>query len=329
MRWTVSTFIRLPADLALLLAVSLGTASSVFLPVVRDTPLRIGFGLVFLLFAPGYAIVSALFPEGRSSKRASDGIKTKDLPSGGSIGGLERLVLSVGLSVAIVPLVALGLNFTTFGIRLAPVIVSLLVIVVSLLMIAAYRRQALSSEDRFRVPWRGHFGNAFDSETRAETIANVFLAVTVLLAAGGVGYAVATPNPNQSFTNVYLLTENENGTLVTDDYPQSFTAGEPQELVVGIDNQEHETASYTVIVKVDRVRADDGSNTVLETEQLRQFNTRLSHNQTWRQPHSIAVPMIGDRLRLTYLVYRGEPPSNPTISNAYQEVHLWVSVTAP
>jgi uncharacterized membrane protein len=32
-------------------------------------------------------------------------------------------------------------------------------------------------------------------------------------------------------------------------------------------------------------------------------------------------------LRLAYLLYKGEAPPEPTVENAYREVHLWVNVT--
>jgi hypothetical protein len=28
-------------------------------------------------------------------------------------------------------------------------------------------------------------------------------------------------------------------------------------------------------------------------------------------------------------LYRGQPPADPTVENAYREVHLWVNVSAP
>jgi uncharacterized membrane protein len=44
---------------------------------------------------------------------------------------IERLALSVGLSLALVPIVGLVLNYTPWGIRLAPIILSLLVLTVA------------------------------------------------------------------------------------------------------------------------------------------------------------------------------------------------------
>ena len=65
------------------------------------------FGAVFVLFIPGYVTVEALFPKGRE------------------LDGIERFALSVGLSLALVPLIGLLLNYTPWGIRLNPIIISL------------------------------------------------------------------------------------------------------------------------------------------------------------------------------------------------------------
>ena len=54
---------RLPADLAAVVAVVVLSDLAALLPVVRETPLRVVFGLPLVLFVPGYAFVAALFPE--------------------------------------------------------------------------------------------------------------------------------------------------------------------------------------------------------------------------------------------------------------------------
>ena len=65
------------------------------------------FGSVFVLFLPGYSLIRALFG-------------SRELDS------IERFALSVGLSLALVPLAGLLLNYTPWGIRTAPVTLSLL-----------------------------------------------------------------------------------------------------------------------------------------------------------------------------------------------------------
>ena len=85
-------------------------------------------GSVFVLFIPGYVTVEALFPKGRE------------------LDTIERFALSVGLSLALVPLVGLLLNYTPWGIRLNPIVVSLTVLTVGLAMVALAREYRLSTE---------------------------------------------------------------------------------------------------------------------------------------------------------------------------------------
>jgi hypothetical protein len=68
---------------------------------------RYVFGSVFVLFLPGYSLIRALFA-------------SKELDN------IERLALSIGLSLALVPLAGLLLNYSPWGIRTVPVTLSLL-----------------------------------------------------------------------------------------------------------------------------------------------------------------------------------------------------------
>jgi hypothetical protein len=70
---------------------------------------RYVLGGVFILFLPGFMLISALYPRGRE------------------LDELERVALSIGLSLAIVPLVGLILNYTPWGITLTPIMISLAV----------------------------------------------------------------------------------------------------------------------------------------------------------------------------------------------------------
>ena len=85
----------------------LASAASVMVFVVPEDafPLvyaRYVFGSVFVLFLPGYSLIKALF-----------GSKELD--------NIERFALSIGLSLALVPLAGLLLNYTPWGIRTTPV----------------------------------------------------------------------------------------------------------------------------------------------------------------------------------------------------------------
>ena len=64
-------------------------------------------GSIFVLFLPGYSLLQLLFPKGSE------------------LDSLERFALGIGISLAVVPLIGLVLNFTPWGIRLVPIVISL------------------------------------------------------------------------------------------------------------------------------------------------------------------------------------------------------------
>jgi len=325
---------RLPADLAAVVGLVVLTNLTVFLPVVRETPLRVLFGLPLVLFVPGYALIAALFPEAGEAPTESEAADSAAASlSARGIDGIERVALSFGLSIAVVPLLGLVLNFTPWGIRLVPIMVTVSGFTLAMTALGARRRLELPAEERFAVPYRDWVaagrGELLEPDTRADAILNVVLLCSVLLAAGSVTYAVTVPAEGESFSEFYLLTENETGELVADDYPTEFQPGESRTLTVGIGNQEHERTNYTVIVELQRVEVVDNETRLQEADELRRFRTSLQQNETWHRQHTVTPQMTGERLRLQYLLYRGEPQAPLNRSAAYRELHLWVNVTEP
>jgi len=351
---------NLPADLAAVVGLTLVTLVVVFVPVINGTPLRVAFGLGFVLFLPGYVFIAALFPEagespvedepdatgaptpddgpavqpGTTAAEAASGDEEDEQFLGGAersgIDGIERVALSFGLSIAIVPLIGLVLNFTPWGIRLVPIVVSLTGFTLVCTAVAARRRWDLPPDERFSVPYREWLaaGRAelLEPEDRTDAALNVLLAVSVLLAVGSVGYAVAVPKQGESFTQFYILTENEDGELVADNYPQEFVIGESADLVVGIGNDEHTTESYTVVTQLQAVDTVDNETVVREREELDRYSATLEHNETRHTDVTLTPRTTGDDLRIKFLLYRGEAPAEPRTETAYRDLHLWIEV---
>jgi uncharacterized membrane protein len=314
-----------------------------------------GFGLAFVLFVPGYALIAALFPEAGSGpaaeeadddegERADDTATATATPAtgDGGIDGIERVALSFGLSIAVVPLIGLVLNFTPWGIRLVPILVGVGGFTVVASVVAAYRRLELPADERFRVPFREWYlagrGELVEPESRTDAALNVLLVLSVILAASSVAFAVAVPKQGEQFTEFYVLTENETGGLVADGYPTEFQVGASKPVVVGIGNQEHRRTNYTAVVVVQNVSfelGDEPANAtanatvveVPESIELGRFSAALAHNETWHRTYELRPTMTGTNLRLAFLLYRGTPPESPTVDNAYRELHLWVNVT--
>ena len=77
--------------------------------------LRNALGIIFVLWLPGYTFIKALFPVRVPIKTSTENLDT-----------IERIALSLGMSIALVPIVGLLLYYTPWGIRLTPVVLSLL-----------------------------------------------------------------------------------------------------------------------------------------------------------------------------------------------------------
>ncbi|MEN3056821.1 MAG: DUF1616 domain-containing protein [Candidatus Methanosuratincola petrocarbonis] len=86
--------------------------------------IRYALGSLFVLYLPGAALIELLYP------RKSD------------LSQLERLALSLGLSLALVPLIGLVLNYTPWGIRLEPILASVSLLTVGLATGALVRKHS-------------------------------------------------------------------------------------------------------------------------------------------------------------------------------------------
>ncbi len=227
--------------------------------------------------------------------------------------------------------IGMALNFSRFWIGLTPVVLSVGGLTLLLTVLAVLRRRSVPPSKRFAVPFQEWLRSArsspFGTGSRSELALNVVLAVSVLVAASGVVYALATPRQGAAHTEMYLLTENESGDLVADGYPQEFTTGEEEPFYLGISNHEHETVQYTVVVQLQRTDPGAGELQVVERNELGRFDVTLVDGETWRDRRVFQPQTTGNNLRLTYLLYRGEAPETATRANAYRTVDLKIDVS--
>ena len=91
-----------PYDLVVSVSYAVGLAAGLLVTGARSL-----FAVLLIVIVPGYVLVAALFP-------GNDGIDW-----------LERIALSLALSIVVVSLVGLVLDATPWGIRLGPIVVAL------------------------------------------------------------------------------------------------------------------------------------------------------------------------------------------------------------
>ena len=250
-----------------------------------STPARVALGLPFVLFSPGYTLILALYP----GKAELDAI--------------ERIALSFGLSIAVVPLLGLALNYTSWGIRLYPILVTLIIVTTVMTAIAFYRRSRLLYDDRFFVTFNVETTKWGDL-SRLDKILTVVLIGSILFAVGSLCYVVATPKVGEKFTEFYILGPAGRA----GDYPREMKIGEEKEVIMGIINHEQRPVSYIAEIRMGETMTQTMGPYELNHEEKMEDRVRFSSGQ--RQ----------EKMKVEFLLYKdgeGEP---------YRSLHLWVDL---
>ena len=240
-------------------------------------------GLILALFSPGYSLVAAIFP------------KRDDLDIA------QRLALSFGLSIAVVPLVGVVLNYTPWGISLYPVLMALLVFIIAASGVAYYRRRRLPPEERFE-PW--FRPRLWWGQNRWDRVLLVLLVVVIIGAIGGLVYVARPPAVGETFTEFYLLGPEGRAA----NYPDVLSLGEETTVTLGIINHEQVLTDYHVRIVI-------GGQEVEEVATI-----TLADEEKWEQKVSFAPVGVGEEQEVEFQLYKGDE------NIPYHVLTLWVDV---
>lgn len=292
-----------------------------FLP--SGHPIRLFVAFVSLLFIPGYVLTLAVFPADDSVSR---GRRLSRIASGASgpagLGTWERLALSFGLSILLLPAFALVIELVSLPYEYTTVGSTVGVFCLLTFAVGSLRRRRLEPSSRYdpklSAPWLSvPRGEGLD------LVLNAALAITVVATLAGLGVALAVPPEGDGFTEVSLLTEDTNGDLSASDYPAELTRNETTELVLTVTNRESKRNDYNVVVQLQELNSN---GTVTERATVDIFENDVGPGETWRARHDLQLFRPGEDQRVMYLVYRGTPPESPTVENAYRHVYFWTDV---
>jgi len=247
--------------------------------------LRIILGIPFVLFCPGYTLMAALFTKKEG------------------MGGIERVALSFGLSIAVVSLIGLILNYTPWGIRLEPILYSVASFILIASIIAWLRRRRLTEHERFAIQFQvtmPGWGEGVWGKVLAITVV-----VAILATLGTLGYVIATPKVGETFTEFYILGQDGKAA----NYPKELKVGEKGEVIVGVVNHEGKEVSYRVEVVVGSQESTEVGPVVLVNE------------QKWEGEVSFVPEVAGENQKVEFLLYKdGE------VEPCLEPLHLWVDV---
>ncbi len=268
---------------------------------VTTGPLRITLGLILVLLLPGYTLVAALFPSGKK------------------LDWIERLVLSVGLSIAVVSLLGLVLNFSPWGIRPVSVIITLTAFIGGAGFLAYARRMRLPAWQRTELTIEV-VRPAWSQYAALDKALTVGLVLVLVLAGGALAYVLTVPRPAERFTDFYLLGPDGKA----GGYPTNLTAGSSGTVIVGVVNHEGLPADYTLVVTLEEYNVTVNSTgtqvrTLVSSSLVNRYIVPLQDGVKAESNLTFPVPKAG-LFRLELQLYLGGATS------AYRELHLWLRV---
>ncbi len=264
--------------------------------------------ILLVLFVPGYVLVAVLFP---GSVRSGES----------EISWIERISLSFSLSVAVVPLLSLLLNFTPWGIRLTPIVATITLFTVGVGYVAYWRRMRLPPDKRLSLDVDLALPNLKEYSPFEKVVA-IALSASIVVAIGVLAYVVLLPRPVEKFTQFYVLGPGGNAF----GYPTTLNVSQPGTVLLGIVNHESTSVNYTVRIDVIGMQvvynATSGFNETVEVNRTTwsTLNVTLADGRNWTQPYSFSIPYVGV-WKIQFLLFR-----DGDFSNAYQELHLPIRV---
>ncbi|WP_456367511.1 DUF1616 domain-containing protein [Thermococcus sp.] len=257
-------------------------------------------GLTFVLFLPGYVLIAVLFPEKRE------------------LSNLERIALSFGLSIAVVPLIGLGLNFTPWGVKLKPLLVSLTAFNTVFAILAVYQRS------RAVEPWTPFTVKevteklGMEKPTTLDKTLSVILIISIILSLGILTYVASHPKPGEKLTEFYILGPEGKAS----NYPTNLRVGQKGIVVIGIVNHEGRNVTYYVQIWLVNLTWDDRTNTPVVYEMYPMpgwFNVTLppvpvniegNWTPEFKKNYTFSIDKPG-KWQIWFLLFKDRPPELP------------------
>lgn len=260
--------------------------------------------ILLVLFSPGYALFSSIFP------------------ARGGIRWVERLSLSFGLGVVLLVLLALFPDSKSSNIGLTELTVRAAVLTILVGLVALWRRMRLPLENRLGATFdfSSRVWHHYSAHDKALTLA---LVTGLALALGTIAHVLTTVQRGNGFTAFYIL--GPSGT--TSDYPTSLKISQPGSVILGIENHESGTVSYTIRIDLVGLRFASNSTTGLnQTIEVNRttwswINVTRADGQNWTQPYQFSIPQAG-LWEVQFILFK-----DGDSSAWYRELHLFVTVS--
>jgi uncharacterized membrane protein len=280
-----------------------------FIIPVDSTIIQAFLGIPLTLFIPGYVTTAAIFPSARH------------------LDTIERIVLSLCLSVAAVSLIAFALNFTPYGILVNTVFLALTAFIVLMVLAAAVRRIREPDLDHSNISHPSATPSVRAPSQQTSKIPRILLAATICILLFSLLVLLTMPRGEEQFSEFYIL--NADGKAA--DYPSEFYIFEPQTIILGIRNHEYHTTNYSIEAWMLNDSPVLGSTASYASGVLLdRLSLQIPHNETKELTYDWSAPSI-DYNKIIFLLIKGNVSSVDTlnetrIQNSDEYLYLWVKV---
>jgi len=208
-------------------------------------------------------------------------------PKQGVLSNIERIALSFGLSITMVAIIGFALNFTPWGIRLNPILVSIAAIILVCSIIGFVRQQLLPGQLRFSIVLKIN-GSGWKELSRFQKWMSAASLIVFIAVLGYAVYSAVSLPPGQNPSEFYIL--NSDGKA--ENYPVQIKAGEPFSINAVVVNHESQSTDY-------KIRIIDAGMVISEID-----TSSLNRGGKWEETVSIILKASGQNQKIEFYLYK-------------------------
>jgi uncharacterized membrane protein len=273
--------------------------------------MRVILGIPFLLFFPGYTLLASLFVQKKGMEI------------------IEKIALSIVISIAVVGLIGFGLEYTPWGIKLEPILASVTFFIFVTSAIALIRIIRINRANKLAKEVTLNF--SVGNSNTLNKVLSIILVVAIFGTVGMFVYREIRPIISERFTEFYILGINSQA----QDYPVEFTLAngkvtqviygdgtvdsdnESGMITLGIVNHEQQSSVYRVRMTINGEPADINFGGVMYAVL---GPVELDQGAQWENLVGIIPQQTGDIQNVELMLFKG------TDSTPDYSLNLWITV---
>jgi uncharacterized membrane protein len=226
-------------------------------------------------------------------------------PHRNDLSGLERIVLTLGTSIASAPLMAFILDSLPLTRIDTPSILLFQGLYIALLAIGSWlRRIRLPEDERFllAIPMQMDVFHWLGQQAPVTRVLLVSLSLTFAAAATGLLLTLLLPGTSHQFTEFFVLGSEGQA----ENYPRDLRSSESIALILGVVNYEEHQQQYQIVVM-------HGNKVLTETAPF-----SIVHGERSVQAIRFSIDETGTGQPISFLLFR-DGQQTP-----YRRLHLWM-----